>query len=393
MAKFGREIRGEWLIEEDIRFLNHGSYGAAPKVVLDAQSGWRERMERQPVRFMTDELPAHLRAAAADLAGYLGADGDDLVFVDNATTAVNAVLRSLNFEPGDEIVISTAEHHSNIVPWQLLREQTGAVLKIVPITDSGALQLDDYEELLGPRTRLVAITHVSNALGTINPVGRIVELAHRRGIPVLIDGAQAAPHMSIDVTKIDCDFYAITSHKMFGPVGVGALYGRYDLLDAMPPYQGGGEMILSVSFEKTTFNHVPHRYEAGTPNIAGAIGMGAAVDYLDAVGLDHIGAYEQELLRYATEALSAVPGVRLVGTAKDKAAVVSFLVGDVHPHDVGTILDQEGIAVRTGHHCAQPVMERYGIPATARASMAFYNTKSDIDALVVGIHKVLELFG
>ena len=293
---------------------------------------------------------------------------------------------------GEEILITPMEQHSNIVPWQILCEQTGAVLRVAPITDAGELEIDEFEKLLGPRTRLVAVTHISNALGTVNPVAKLVELAHRHGAVVLIDGAQAAPHLPIDVTALGCDFYAITGHKMFGPTGVGALYGRYELLDDMEPYQGGGEMILSVSFEKTTYNHVPHKFEAGTPNIAGVIGMGAAVDYLNDIGLNRIGTYEQGLLAYATEAICRIPGVRLFGTAAHKAAVLSFTIGDVHPHDAGTILDQQGIAVRTGHHCAQPVMERFGVTATVRASIALYNTHAEIDRLAPAVATVREVF-
>jgi cysteine desulfurase/selenocysteine lyase len=291
------------------------------------------------------------------------------------------------------VLITHLEHHSNIVPWQLVCGQTGAVLRVVPIDDRGALRLDEFERLLGPRTRIVAVAHVSNALGTVNPLRPIIDSAHRQGVPVLVDGAQAAPHLPIDVAALGCDFYAITGHKMFGPTGIGALYGRHDLLEAMPPWQGGGEMILSVSFTGTTFNHVPHKFEAGTPHIAGAVGLGAAVDYLQAIGMERIDAAEQELLEYATARLEEIDGLRLVGTAAHKAAILSFLVGDVHPHDVGTILDQAGIAVRTGHHCAQPVMERFGIAGTARASLALYNTREDVDRLVEALRGVREVFG
>jgi cysteine desulfurase/selenocysteine lyase len=285
------------------------------------------------------------------------------------------------------------EHHSNIVPWQLLCEQTGATLRVIPITDAGELDMDAFETLLSDRTKIIAVVHVSNSLGTINPVERIIELAHARGIPVLIDGAQAAPHLALDLQALGCDFYAIAGHKMFGPSGIGVLHAKHEHLEAMPPYQGGGEMILSVSFEKTTYNHVPHKFEAGTPNIARAVGLGATVDYLDAVGMDAIAAWEHELLAYGTEALSSIHGLRIIGTAAQKAAVLSFVLADIHPHDIGTILDQQGVAVRTGHHCTQPVMDRFGIPATARASLAFYNTKEEIDALVQGLHTVREVFG
>jgi len=279
------------------------------------------------------------------------------------------------------------------VPWQLLCEETGARLRVAPMDDRGQLLLGEFEKLLTPRTRIAAVTHVSNALGTINPVAEMVELAHAKGVPVLLDGAQAVPHERVDVRELNCDFYAFSGHKVFGPSGIGVLYGKADLLEAMPPYQGGGEMILTVTFEKSTYQHIPHKFEAGTPDIAGAVGLGAALDYVTGIGLDRIAAHEAELLAHGTELLTSIPGVRLVGTADRKASVLSFVVDGVHPHDVGTILDQEGIAVRTGHHCAQPVMEHFGVPATTRASLAFYNTRSDLDALAAGIEKVREMFG
>jgi cysteine desulfurase/selenocysteine lyase len=284
------------------------------------------------------------------------------------------------------------EHHSNIVPWQILCEERGARLRVVPINDAGELLLDEYESLLGPRTKLVSITHVSNALGTVNPAKQIVDMAHSRGIPVLLDGAQAVPHSSVDVRELDCDFYVFSGHKVCGPTGIGVLYGKSDMLEAMPPYQGGGEMIKSVTFEKTLYNTLPHKFEAGTPNIAGSIGLGAAIDYLTALGMDRIGAYEHQLLEYGTERLKGLSNVELIGTAREKSAILSFVMEGVHPHDIGTILDSEGVAVRTGHHCAQPVMDRFGIPATTRASLAFYNTKEDIDALVKAIDRVSEVF-
>jgi cysteine desulfurase/selenocysteine lyase len=283
------------------------------------------------------------------------------------------------------------EHHSNIVPWQILCEEKGATLRVIPMDDRGVLQLDAYENLLNERTKIVAVVHVSNALGTINPVKEMIATAHRRGIPVLLDGAQAVPHMKVDVQELDCDFYAFSAHKMFGPTGVGVLYGKKRHLVAMPPYQGGGDMIKSVTFEKTIYNDVPHKFEAGTPNIGGGIGLGAAVDYLVALDMDAVAAHEHDLLRYATEAVRQIPGVHIIGTAPMKAGVLSFVMDGIHPHDIGTILDDEGIAIRTGHHCAQPVMKRFGIPATARASFAFYNTKEEIDALVRGIEKVKEV--
>jgi cysteine desulfurase/selenocysteine lyase len=285
------------------------------------------------------------------------------------------------------------EHHSNIVPWQILCEEKNAVLRVAPINDRGELILEEFEKLLNARTRMVAVAHVSNALGTINPVRQIVEMAHAMNVPVLVDGAQATPHMKVDVQELGCDFYALSGHKVFGPTGIGALYGRAELLEAMPPFQGGGDMISSVTFEKTIYNVIPYKFEAGTPNIADAIGLGAALDYVNEVGLANITSYEHALLSYATEAISQIPGVRIIGTAREKAGVISFVLEGVHAHDVGTILDREGIAVRTGHHCAQPVMDRFGVPATVRASLAFYNTKQEINALAGGIQRVKALFG
>jgi cysteine desulfurase/selenocysteine lyase len=389
-----REINGK-----PLAYLDNASTAQKPDVVIDAVRDYYRQsnanIHRGVHRLSVEATEAYERARGT-VQRFVGARRpEEIIFVRGATEAINLVAQAYarpTISAGDEILITTMEHHSNIVPWQILCEQTQAILRVVPINDAGELCVDEYDKLLGPRTRLVAVTHISNALGTINPVAELVAMAHRRDVPVLIDGAQAAPHLPIDVTTLDCDFYAITAHKMFGPTGIGALYGRYELLDAMEPYQGGGEMILSVTFDKTTYNHVPHKFEAGTPNIAGAIGMGAAIEYINGVGLDHIGTYEQELLAYATEKLSGIPEVRIVGTAGHKAAVLSFLVGDVHPHDVGTILDQEGIAVRTGHHCAQPVMERYGLTATVRASLALYNTRAEIDRLAAAVEKVPEIF-
>ena len=323
------------------------------------------------------------------------AEEREIIFVRGTTEGINLVAQSYgatHVQPGDEIIISAMEHHSNIVPWQILAEQKGAALRIVPINDNGELLMDEYRKLLGPRTRLVSVAHVSNSLGTINPVRQIIELAHQWKVPVLIDGAQAVPHMKVDVRELDCEFYAFSSHKMYGPTGTGVLYGKARLLEEMPPYQGGGDMISSVTFEKTIYNKLPYKFEAGTPNIADGIAFGAAIDYLERIGLDNIAAYEHELLEYATQALTRIPGVRLIGTAKEKASVVSFVLEGVHPHDVGTILDQQGIAIRTGHHCAQPVMDRFGVPATARASLSFYNTREEIDALADGVRKVSEVF-
>jgi len=320
---------------------------------------------------------------------------NELIFVRGTTEGINLVASSWgrrNVKAGDEIVISAMEHHSNIVPWQMLCEEQGARLRVIPMNGRGELILEEYEKLLNPRTRMVAVTHVSNALGTVNPVRQIIEMAHQAGALALIDGAQAAPHMKVDVQALDADFYAISSHKIVGPTGIGILYGKTALLNAMPPYQGGGDMIKTVTFEKTTYADLPYKFEAGTPNIAGGIGLGAAFDYVNRLGLDQIAAYEHELLLYGTEALSQIPGLRIIGTAREKAAVLSFVIEGIHPHDIGTVLDRQGIAVRTGHHCAQPVMDWFHVPATTRASLAFYNTMAEIDALAAGLKRVKEIF-
>jgi len=319
----------------------------------------------------------------------------ELIFVRGTTEAVNLVSNTWgrkNVAAGDEIIISAMEHHSNIVPWQMLCEEKGAILRVIPMNDRGELLIDEYQKLLNPRTRMVAFAHVSNALGTVNPAKQMIEMAHAAGALTLIDGAQAAPHLKVDVHALDADFYAFSGHKMCGPTGIGFLYGKTKLLEAMPPYQGGGDMIRTVTFEKTTYNDLPYKFEAGTPNIAGGIGMGAAFDYINKIGLDKIASYEHELLAYGTEALSRISGLRIIGTAREKAAVLSFVIEGIHPHDIGTVLDRQGIAVRTGHHCAQPVMDRFRIPATTRASLAFYNTFHEIDALAEGLERVKEIF-
>ena len=320
---------------------------------------------------------------------------NELIFVRGTTEAINLVSSSWgrkNVKEGDEIVISAMEHHSNIVPWQMLCEEQGARLRVIPMNDRGELILEEYQKLLNPRTKMVAVTHVSNALGTINPVKQIIEMAHNAGALALIDGAQSTPHLKVDVQALDADFYTLSGHKVVGPTGIGILYGKTALLNAMPPYQGGGDMIKVVTFEKTTYADLPYKFEAGTPNIAGGIGLGAAFDYVNNIGLDKIAAYEHELLLYGTEALSRIPGLRIIGTAREKAAVLSFVMEGIHPHDIGTVLDRQGIAVRTGHHCAQPVMDWFHVPATTRASLAFYNTTAEIDALAAGLGKVKEIF-
>jgi len=323
------------------------------------------------------------------------ASPQEIVFVRGTTEAINLVAQSYGrdrFQPGDEIILSAMEHHSNIVPWQLLCQQTGAILRIIPVDEMGELRMDAYQTLLGEHTRMVAVTHVSNALGTINPVKAIIELAHAHGVPVLLDGAQAVAHLAVDVQQLDCDFYAFSGHKLYGPMGIGVLYGKAGLLDAMPPWQGGGDMISAVSFEHTEYNVLPYKFEAGTPNVGGAVGLAAAMDYLSAIGLDAIAAHEHELLNYGTRELENIPGLRIIGTARDKAGILSFVLKGVHAHDIGTILDNQGVAIRAGHHCAMPLMERYGVAATARASFGLYNIHKEVDALAAGLEKVLEIF-
>ncbi len=380
-------------------YLDNAASTQKPQAVIDAIRRYYETDNaniHRGVHTLSVRATEAYERARGIVQRFIGATrAEEIVFVRGTTEGVNLVAQTFgrsHVGAGDEVLITTMEHHSNIVPWQLLCEQTGAKLGVAPINDDGELIFEEFVKLLGPRTKLVAVTHVSNALGTINPVREIVEAAHERGIPVLIDGAQAGAHLKIDVRELNCDFYTLSGHKLFGPTGVGALYAKYDWLEQMPPYQGGGEMISSVTFEKTTFNRVPHKFEAGTPNIAGAIGFGAAIEYVESVGLEDIAAHENDLLRYATEALQSIPEVRLIGTARHKASVLSFMIDEVHPHDAGTILDHEGIAVRTGHHCAQPVMARFGVPATCRASLAMYNTREEIDALAAGVRTVIEVF-
>lgn len=381
-------------------YLDNAASSQKPQIVIDTLTRYYREDHaniHRAVHTLGVRATEAYEGARVQVQRFIGAERpEEIVFVRGATEGINLIAQTYGrslLRQGDEIVITTMEHHSNIVPWQILCEQTGAVLRVAPINDDGELMLDEYEKLLGPRSKLVSITHVSNALGTINPLRQIITLAHDRGISVVVDGAQATPHIKVDVRELDCEFYTFSSHKMFGPTGVGVVYGKFNLLDGMPPYQGGGEMIKSVTFEKTTYNDVPHKFEAGTPNIAGVIGFAAAVNYLIGIGLDRIAAYEHELLSYATEMLSKVPEVRLIGTAAEKAAVLSFVVDGIHAHDIGTILDSEGIAVRTGHHCAQPVMDRFAVPATARASFAFYNTPAEIDAMVAALRNAIKVFG
>lgn len=381
-------------------YLDNAASTQKPQAVIEALVRYYETSNanvHRGVHLLSERATAQFEAARTKTQLFLNArESREIIFVRGATEAINLVAASYgrkHVSAGDEILITAMEHHSNIVPWQMLCEEKGAKLRVAPITDAGELVLEEYEKLLTPRTKIVSVVHVSNTLGTINPVRQLIDLAHRRGIPVLVDGAQAAPHMKVDVQELDCEFYALSGHKVYGPTGIGVLYGKAALLEAMPPYQGGGDMISSVTFEKTTYNVLPYKFEAGTPNIAGVVGFGTALDYVSEIGLEAIAAYEQDLLTYTTDALRAIPGIRLIGTARQRAGAVSFVLDGVHPHDVGTILDQEGIAIRTGHHCTQPLMDRFGVPATARAALAFYNTKEEIDALVRGIGKVREVFG
>jgi cysteine desulfurase/selenocysteine lyase len=389
-----RTMRGRPLV-----FLDSAASAQKPQAVLDAitdlYSNHYANIHRGLYELSETATRLHEQARGKVQELLHAAEPREIVFTRNATEAINLVAHSYGRKhlcAGDEIVLTCMEHHANIVPWQIVCEDKGARLRVAPISDAGELLMGELEAMIGPRTRLLAVAHVSNVLGTVNPVRRIVEIAHARGVPVLVDGAQAVPRLAVDVQELGCDFYVFSGHKLYGPSGIGALYARADLLEAMPPYQGGGEMISSVSFEKTTYNEIPYKFEAGTPDIAGAIGLAAAIDYVEAIGLDRIAAHEHALLAYGTKLLSEIPEVRLIGTAREKTGVLSFVVEGVHPHDVGTILDGEGIAIRAGHHCAQPLMDRLGLPATARASLGLYNDNHDLDRLAEGIRKVIEVF-
>ncbi len=380
-------------------YLDNAATTQKPRAVIDALLRYYETENsniHRGVHYLSEVATEKYEKARERVRGFLHAEStSEIVFVRGATEGINLVAQTYgraNLSAGDEVLISAMEHHSNIVPWQMICDEKNARLRVAPIGESGELDFGAFEQLLSPRTKLVAITHVSNALGTINPIRQIVQAAHRLHVPVLVDGAQSAPHLPVDVQSLDCDFFTFSGHKVYGPTGIGILYGKAALLDDMPPYQGGGDMISSVTFEKTIYNKLPYKFEAGTPNIAGAIGLGAAIDYVQAIGLQRIAAHEDHLLAHATAALEAIAGIRIIGTAKRKAGVLSFVFGEIHPHDVGTILDQEGIAIRTGHHCAQPVMQRYGIPATARASFGLYNTIAEVDALAAGVGLVREVF-
>nr|WP_181374764.1 cysteine desulfurase [Polaromonas sp. E10S]AWD71976.1 cysteine sulfinate desulfinase, SufS [Polaromonas sp. E10S] len=388
------EVEGKPLV-----YLDNAASSQMPQPVIDRLVRYQSTEHantHRAVHTLSERATAAYEEARAKLQRFINApDVREVIFTSGTTEAINLVMHGYGrkfIQAGDEIILTTLEHHSNIVPWQMLAEETGAIIRVLPINDAGELCLDQFEPLFNDRTKLVGVSHVSNALGSINPVKQMIALAHKRGVPVLVDGAQAAPHLPVDVQDLDCDFYAFSGHKLCGPTGIGVLYGKAALLEKMQPFKGGGDMILSVSFEKTVYNAIPYKFEAGTPPIAAAIGLGAAVDYLSAIGMDVIAAHEHALLQYATSQFSDLPGLRLIGTAQDKAAVLSFTLDGIHPHDVGSLLNQDGIAVRTGHHCAQPVMARFKVPATTRASFAFYNTMAEVDALVAGIRSVQKVF-
>ncbi len=380
-------------------YLDNAASSQMPQPVIDRivryQTSQHANIHRA-VHYLSETATSEYEEARRKIARFINAREErEVIFTSGTTEAINLVMHGYGRKligAGDEIILTTLEHHSNIVPWQMLAEEKGAKIRVVPINDAGELLIDEYEKLFNERTKFVAVMHVSNALGTINPVRHMIDFAHARGVPVLVDGAQAAPHLKVDVQELDCDFYAFSGHKLCGPTGIGVLYGKAELLERMQPFKGGGDMILSVTFEKTTYNTIPHKFEAGTPPIMAAIALGAAVDYLGAIGMDAIAAHELDLLDYATAQVNRMPGVRIIGTAEKKAAVLSFAVEGVHPHDVGTLLNQEGVAVRTGHHCAQPVMQRFKIPATSRASFAFYNSMAEVDALIAGIRTVQKVF-
>ncbi|MDH3287971.1 MAG: cysteine desulfurase [Betaproteobacteria bacterium] len=381
-------------------FLDSAASSQMPQPVLDRWIRYQTTQHaniHRAVHYLSETATAEYEGARRKLQAFINAgDESEVIFTSGTTDAINLVAHGYGRKfigAGDEIVLTTLEHHANIVPWQMVAEEKGARIRVVPVNDRGELLMEEYLKLLGPRTRLVGVTHVSNALGTVNPLREMIAAAHEKGIPVLVDGAQAVPHMKVDVQALDCDFYAFSGHKMFGPTGIGVLYGKAAWLEKMQPFKGGGDMILSVTFEKTVYNTIPFKFEAGTPPIAAAVTLGAAVDYLAGIDIADIQAHDTDILDYATREMNQIPGLRIIGTAEKKAGVISFTIDGVHPHDVGTLLNDEGVAVRTGHHCAQPVMQRFGIPATSRASFAFYNTLAEVDALVVGIRKVQKVFG
>lgn len=385
--------------DKPLVYLDNAASSQMPQQVIDSLLRYQTTQHaniNRAVHSLSEIATNEFEAARCKLQHFINAREErEVIFTSGTTDAINLVMHGYGrkfIEEGDEIILTTLEHHSNIVPWQMLAEEKGATIRVVPVNDAGELLIDEYENLFNQRTKFVSVTQVSNALGTINPIKQMTTFAHARGVPVLVDGAQATPHMQVDVQDLDCDFYAFSGHKLCGPTGIGILFGKAAVLESMQPFKGGGDMILSVTFEKTTYNTIPHKFEAGTPPIAAAIGLGAAVDYLSAIGMDAIAAHELDLLNYATEQMDQLPGVHILGTASHKAAVLSFVVDDVHPHDIGTLLNLEGVAVRTGHHCAQPVMQRFKVPATSRASFAFYNTMAEVDALIAGIRAVKKVF-
>jgi cysteine desulfurase/selenocysteine lyase len=389
-----RSVRGKRLV-----YLDNAATTQKPQAVIDRLVRYYSEENsnvHRGVHYLSEVATAAYEGARTTVRQFINARSEkEIVFTRGTTEGINLVVQSwgrTNVKAGDEVLISAIEHHSNIVPWQFLCAEKNAVLRIIPVNDRGELIIDEFARMLNERVKIVAVGHASNALGTINPLERMIAMAHANGSLILIDGAQGVPHMTVDVQKLDCDFYAFSGHKVYGPTGIGVLYGKEALLDAMPPWQGGGDMILSVSYEKTTFNALPYKFEAGTPNIAGVVGLAAALDYIGAIGVDNIGAYEHDLLLYATQRLSEIDGLRFIGTAANKAAVISFVLEGVHPHDIGTVLDQHGIAIRTGHHCAQPLMTRFNVPATGRASFGLYNTRGEADALAEGLRRVVEVF-
>lgn len=401
VARWRKEfpILGEMIGGNPLIYLDNAATTQKPQCVIATELDYYRHTNanvHRGVHTLSQRATDDYEAARVKVQRFINAASPkEIIYVRGATEAINLVAQSFSrpgLKPGDEILISAMEHHSNIVPWQILCKQTSAQLKVVPINDAGEFEFDRFARLLGPRTRLVAVTHLSNALGSLPPVERIIELAHAQGVPVLLDGAQAISHIGVDVRALDCDFYVFSGHKIYAPTGIGVLYGKAELLDAMPPYQGGGDMIRMVTFEKTEYNELPYKFEAGTPNIAGAIGLGAALDFVSSIGLAAISAHEHDLLTYATGLVSTLDGLRIIGTAQQKASILSFTLNGVHPHDIGTILDHAGVAIRAGHHCAMPVMQRFGISGTARASFALYNTRADVDALASGLHKVMEIF-
>jgi len=391
----GRTVRGG----KQLVYLDNAATTQKPRQVIDRLVRYYTEENsnvHRGVHYLSELATMEYENARGTVQRFINAASEkEIVFTRGTTESINLVVQSWgrsNVREGDEILISAIEHHSNIVPWQMLCQETGATLRIIPVNDAGELLIDEYERMLNPRVKLVAVGHGSNALGTINPIRRMIAAAHANGSLVLIDGAQGVPHLRVDVRDLDCDFYAFSGHKVYGPTGIGVLYGKEALLDAMPPWQGGGDMILSVSYEKTTYNALPYKFEAGTPNIEGVVGLATALDYVGGIGLDRIAAHEHDLLLYANERLLEIEGLRLIGTAREKAAVISFVLEGVHPHDIGTVLDQEGVAIRTGHHCAQPLMMRFNVPATGRASFGLYNTRAEADALAAALKKVIEVF-